>query len=195
MRRRGGRSRSPHPGGRGLTPGPRFYWRQRAGDDDGWREAPPRSPAPPARAGRSTASLWPESRPRAESARQSVPSATAGRRAADSGARGPGEATVSREEHRSPETRRTPWPPLASRRWSERVSGVRVLPRDRRNPLFRRRPPGRDAPLASCGQQASLTHASPRSPLHLGPPHPRRLLSLYSSTSLHPIPPPHTSPS
>lgn len=90
---------------------------------------------------------------------------------------------MSREEHRSPETRRTPWPPLASRRWSERVSGLRVLPRGRQNPLFRRRPPGREAPLASCGQQASLTHASPRSPLHLGPPIPRRLLGLYSSIS------------
>lgn len=154
----------------------------------------PRSPAPPARAGCCSASLWPESRPRAESARQSVQSATAGRRAADSGARGPGEATVSREEHRSPETRRTPWPPLASRRWSERVSGVRVLPGGRRNPLFRRRPPGKDAPLASCGQQASLAQASPRSLLHLGPLHPRRLLGL-SPSPLHPIPPPHTSPS
>ena len=50
---------------------------------------------PPARAGGSAASLWLAPRPRAESARQSIPSAAAGRLAAASGARRPGEAAVS----------------------------------------------------------------------------------------------------
>lgn len=44
---RGGRPGAhPHPRGRGFTPGPCYDWRERAGDDDGWREAPPPPPRP-----------------------------------------------------------------------------------------------------------------------------------------------------
>lgn len=54
-------------------------------------------PAPPARAraGRSVASLWLAPRLRAESVRQSSPSAAAERRSAAGTARGPGEVAVS----------------------------------------------------------------------------------------------------
>lgn len=68
----------------------------------------PSRPRPPARAGARAASLWLAPRPRAESARQSVPSAAAGRRAAANLARRSGGRRcprASREEARSPDPR------------------------------------------------------------------------------------------
>lgn len=143
----------------------------------------PRGPAPPARSGLLAASLWPESRPRAESARQSVPSAAAGRRAADERGARPGGGDGVAGGASEPGGSQNAMAPIGLKAVVGESKCGRGAAPGPAEPVIQA-PPSREGSPSGFLRLAGFPDSRfSRSPLHLRPPHLRRLLGPYSSTS------------